>query len=130
MRQFLTVMRQFRTRTRFRPSPEIDTRARRLDRSVLAGTAFDLSERTAVTASATIADTAFDDGEQSGNRSSGTYQRTFADAGSFPYHCTIHGTATSGMRGSVTVTAPAGGEGDDGNTGGNDGGGGPGGSPY
>ena len=72
----------------------------------------------------------FDDGEQSGNRSSGTYQRTFADAGSFPYHCTIHGTATSGMRGSVTVTAPAGGEDDDGNTGGNDGGGGPGGSPY
>jgi len=70
----------------------------------------------------------FDDGEASGNQSSGTYQRTFATAGSYAYHCTIHGTATSGMRGSVTVTAPAGGEGN-GNGGGN-GGGDPGGSPY
>jgi plastocyanin len=75
----------------------------------------------------------FDDGEQSGNRSDGTYTRTFAAAGSFPYHCTIHGSATSGMRGSITVTAPApGGEGNGGggNGGGGDGGGGyPGGNP-
>jgi plastocyanin len=72
----------------------------------------------------------FDDGEQSGNRSDGTYTRTFATAGTFPYHCTIHGSATSGMRGSVTVTAPApGGEGNGGggNGGGGDGGGYPGG---
>ena len=69
----------------------------------------------------------FDDGEASGNRSSGTYSRTFATAGTYPYHCTLHGTATSGMRGSVTVTA--GGTGGD--TGGNDGGGdGGGGSGY
>ena len=72
----------------------------------------------------------FDDGEQSGNRSDGTYTRTFATAGSYPYHCTIHGSATSGMRGSVTVTAPAtGGEGGGGNGGGGDGGGYPGGNP-
>ena len=70
----------------------------------------------------------FDAGESSGNQSSGTYQRTFTEAGSYPYHCTIHGTATSGMRGSVTVTAPAEGEGN-GNGGGN-GGDDPGGSPY
>lgn len=70
----------------------------------------------------------FDDGEQSGNRSSGTYTRTFATAGTYPYHCTIHGSATSGMRGVVTVTAPApGGEGDGG--GGDGGGGYPGGNP-
>jgi plastocyanin len=64
----------------------------------------------------------FDDGVQSGNRSNGTYTRTFAAAGTFPYHCTIHGSATSGMRGSVTVTAPAPGGG--GNGGGGNGGGG------
>jgi plastocyanin len=67
----------------------------------------------------------FDDGEESGDKSSGTYQRTFATVGSFPYHCTIHGTATSGMRGVVTVSAspPPGG-------GGNGGGGGGGGGGY
>ena len=73
----------------------------------------------------------FDDGEQSGNRSDGTYTRTFATAGNYPYHCTIHGSATSGMRGSVTVTAPApsdGGNGGGGNGGGGDGGGYPGGT--
>jgi plastocyanin len=70
----------------------------------------------------------FDDGEQSGNRSSGTYTRTFAAAGTFPYHCTLHGSATSGMRGSVTVTAPSTGEdGNGGSGGGGNGGGGNGG---
>lgn len=29
-------------------------------------------------------------------QSSGTYQRTFATAGSFPYHCSVHGFAMSG----------------------------------
>ena len=64
----------------------------------------------------------FNDGESSGNQSSGTYERTFAAAGTFPYHCTIHGTPTSGMRGVVTVSgtpAP-----DDGGSGGGGGGGG------
>lgn len=69
----------------------------------------------------------FDDGEESGNRSSGTYERTFATADTYPYHCTIHGTPTSGMRGVVTVTespAPGGeGNGGDGNGGGYPGGG-------
>lgn len=62
----------------------------------------------------------FDDGEASGNRSDGTYERTFATAGTYPYHCTLHGSATSGMRGVVTVTAGGGGDG------GNGGGGNPG----
>jgi len=39
----------------------------------------------------------------SATQSSGTYQRTFATAGTFEYYCTIHGTPTSGMRGSITV---------------------------
>jgi plastocyanin len=64
----------------------------------------------------------FDDGEASGNKSDGTYERTFPTAGTFPYHCTIHGSATSGMRGSVTVVAP--GTGGGGNGGGGNGGGG------
>jgi plastocyanin len=66
----------------------------------------------------------FDDGEESGNRSSGTYERTFPTAGTFPYHCTIHGTATSGMRGSVTVAASQAPDGGGNGGGGNGGGGG------
>jgi plastocyanin len=62
----------------------------------------------------------FSDGEASGNQSSGTYERTFATAGAYPYHCTIHGTPTSGMRGAVTVAA-AGDEGDSGGDGNGDG---------
>ena len=70
-------------------------------------------------------------GETSGNRSSGTYTRAFATAGTFPYHCTIHGSATSGMRGTVTVAEGAApGEDDDPPGGdGGDGGGGGGGYP-
>lgn len=33
----------------------------------------------------------------------GTYERLFRAAGTYDYYCTIHGTPTSGMRGSVTV---------------------------
>jgi plastocyanin len=33
----------------------------------------------------------------------GTFQRQFATAGTYPFHCTIHGTATTGMRGFVVV---------------------------
>ena len=42
----------------------------------------------------------FDDGAKSATQSTGTYQRAFAATGSYPYHCTIHGTAMSGV---VTV---------------------------
>jgi plastocyanin len=42
----------------------------------------------------------FDDGPASPNQSSGTYQRTFDVGGTFPYHCTIHG---SGMSGTIVV---------------------------
>jgi plastocyanin len=58
----------------------------------------------------------FDDGIHSVDQGSGTYQRTFAQAGSFPYHCTIHGPAMSGV---VNVGSASGG-------GGGGGGGGPG----
>lgn len=39
----------------------------------------------------------------SATQSSGTYSRTFSAAGTFNYFCSLHGTATSGMRGSVVV---------------------------
>jgi plastocyanin len=42
----------------------------------------------------------FDDGVSSGLQDHGTYSRTFTAAGTYPYHCAIHGTA---MSGSVTV---------------------------
>jgi len=38
----------------------------------------------------------FDDGPASVNQSSGTFQRSFPDAGDFPYECTLHGAAMSG----------------------------------
>ncbi|MDQ6872132.1 MAG: plastocyanin/azurin family copper-binding protein [Gemmatimonadota bacterium] len=43
----------------------------------------------------------FDDGVSSGLKSQGTYSRTFATAGTYPYHCSVHGPA---MSGSITVT--------------------------
>ena len=39
----------------------------------------------------------------SATQASGTYQRTFAQAGTYSYHCTIHGSAGAGMHGTVTV---------------------------
>lgn len=42
-------------------------------------------------------DILFDDGTTSGTQSSGTFTRTFGTAGTFNYHCTIHGTAMAGQ---------------------------------
>jgi plastocyanin len=42
----------------------------------------------------------FDDGVSSGLQDQGTYSRTFTAAGTYPYHCAVHGLA---MAGSVTV---------------------------
>jgi plastocyanin len=39
---------------------------------------------------------AFDDAVVSGSQSAGTFTRTFDAAGTFPYHCAIHGAAMSG----------------------------------
>jgi plastocyanin len=62
----------------------------------------------------------FDDGQHSPTQSSGTFPRTFAAAGTFPYHCTIHGAEV--MHGIVTVSSA--GTGGTGGTGGGGGGGG------
>ena len=47
----------------------------------------------------------WDDGgaPASGDKSTGTYTRTFATAGTYGYHCTIHGSPGAGMHGTVTV---------------------------
>jgi plastocyanin len=45
----------------------------------------------------------FDDGVHSEDQSSGSFARTFSAAGTFPYHCTIHGAQA--MHGTVTVSA-------------------------
>ncbi len=47
-------------------------------------------------------DVVFDDGTTSGPRDKGTYSRTFVAAGTYPYHCAVHGAAV--MSGSITVT--------------------------
>ena len=38
----------------------------------------------------------FDDGAVSPTKSSGVYTRSFATAGTYPYHCAVHGAAMSG----------------------------------
>jgi plastocyanin len=65
----------------------------------------------------TVHNVTFDDGVgNSNNQGSGTHTRTFAQAGSFPYHCTIHGPSMAGV---VTVSpTPGGGSGDGGGGGG------------
>ena len=42
----------------------------------------------------------FDDGVNSGTQDQGTYSRTFTAAGTYPYHCSVHGAA---MAGTITV---------------------------
>jgi len=39
----------------------------------------------------------------SATQTTGTYERLFNAAGTFDYYCTVHGTPTTGMRGTVTV---------------------------
>lgn len=45
---------------------------------------------------------------------SGTFQRTFTEPGTYGYHCQVHGSATSGMRGTVVVRDTNGGDPDPG----------------
>ena len=58
-------------RTRVRRSPEIDARARRVDRNVLGGIAFEVSPRTALTASVRLDDSNYDEGETLPQRCAG-----------------------------------------------------------
>lgn len=61
----------------------------------------------------------FDDGSPgSATQSSGSFQRTFSTAGSYAYHCTIHGAAV--MHGVVNVGPGSGGGGGGGGGGGYD----------
>src|SRR5688572_15110004 len=53
-----------RIQTRARRSPEIDARARRIDRTALGGLGFDLTPRTRLTASVRINDSTYDEGER------------------------------------------------------------------
>lgn len=39
----------------------------------------------------------------SATQSTGTYTRTFGTPGTYDYYCSIHGTATTGMHGSIVV---------------------------
>jgi hypothetical protein len=52
-----------RQHTRNRPNPEIDARARRLERGAQAGFSLNVADRTAITASAGIDDSSYDEGE-------------------------------------------------------------------
>ncbi|WP_164891015.1 T9SS type A sorting domain-containing protein [Botryobacter ruber] len=42
------------------------------------------------------------------NTESRTFTHTFTAAGTYPYHCQLHGTPTSGMRGTITVSSVTG----------------------
>jgi Putative beta-barrel porin 2 len=61
--RFKPFVGALRARVRSRPNQEIDARTWRLDRSATAGSNFNLTERTALTASATIEDSAYDQGQ-------------------------------------------------------------------
>jgi hypothetical protein len=60
LKPFFGVDRQ---QTRNRPNPEIDARARRLDRSIVAGFSLSTADRTAITASVLVDDSSFDQGQ-------------------------------------------------------------------
>jgi plastocyanin len=45
---------------------------------------------------ANLHDVTFNNGPQSARQSSGTFARTFANAGTYAYHCTVHGSSMSG----------------------------------
>ncbi len=55
---------------------------------------------TATSSSAPAGAATFSSGNVAGG---GQFQVTFATAGTYQYYCTIHGTPTSGMRGTVIV---------------------------
>ena len=47
----------------------------------------------------------FDDGvrQGSGVQNTGSFASQFANPGTYSYHCSIHGSASAGMRGTITV---------------------------
>jgi Putative beta-barrel porin 2 len=61
--RFKPFIGALRNRTRSRPNPEIDARVLRLEREALVGSNFELTERTAITATATVNDSSYEKGE-------------------------------------------------------------------
>jgi hypothetical protein len=61
--RFKPFIGALRNHTRSRPNPEIDARVLRLEREALVGSNFELTERTAITATATVNDSSYEKGE-------------------------------------------------------------------
>jgi plastocyanin len=79
---------------------------------------------------AVVHNVVFDDqAPGSGDKSSGTFVRTFTAAGTYGYHCSIHGAAMSGVV-NVAASGQTGGSGGGGGGGGGGGSGGGGGYDY
>jgi hypothetical protein len=60
--RFKPFIGALRNHTRSRPNPEIDARALRLEREALVGSNFELTQRTAITATATLNDSSYEKG--------------------------------------------------------------------
>lgn len=73
-------------------SPQTDT--------VPAGTTVTWCNKDGFAHTVTADDRSFDSGNVPVN---GTFERTFDQAGTVPYHCTIHGEPESGMFGTLVV---------------------------
>jgi plastocyanin len=88
------------------PAPPTNTNSVTVGNNFFSPADIGVATGTAVTwqwaSDATQHNVTFDDGAHSETQSLGSYSRTFTAAGTYPYHCTIHGAAV--MHGTVTVS--------------------------